>query len=177
MLQTYLSPQRVTSKGPVDIAASGFSAIWKASPFYCPHTTSRGQKFKPLKLKLRAPLNGEGVADFYAAIDHVCAFKSKPSSPHHLRRPLLTSTVVVKPLKERNVLLTWDDRARYQCACTFIFEDAPRSLTLLKVPSRSLRRRTTKTKTKISLVHQIAKHHPLRPPTHHSHCLQSPNPR
>ncbi|KAJ7017333.1 hypothetical protein C8F04DRAFT_1147542 [Mycena alexandri] len=92
------SPQRVTSKGPVDLAASGFSAVWgKTSPFFCPHTKrSTGGPYDPLVLRLRAPYEG-GTADYYTARDHSCAFK-----------------ILVKPLKERNVLVTWEDRERYR---------------------------------------------------------------
>ncbi|KAJ7432430.1 hypothetical protein B0H11DRAFT_2260711 [Mycena galericulata] len=91
-------PQRVTSKGPVDLAATGFKKVWSKnnSPFFCPHTKANGQPYKPLVLRLGGLLDG-GVADYFVAPDHACAFK-----------------VVVKPLKESNYLLSWEDQDRYQ---------------------------------------------------------------
>ncbi|KAF8192355.1 hypothetical protein K438DRAFT_1762353 [Mycena galopus ATCC 62051] len=91
-------PQRLTSRGPVDIAASGFEKIWGKtdSPFFCPHTRLSGSAYKPLVLRLGGTFEG-GVADYYRAIDHECAFKT-----------------IIKPLaSKRHLLVTWEDRKRY----------------------------------------------------------------
>ncbi|KAJ7649006.1 hypothetical protein DFH06DRAFT_1421362 [Mycena polygramma] len=90
-------PQRVTSRGPVDIAATGFDKVWgrTTSPFYCPHETYNGHPFNPLVLRLGGTFEG-GIADYYHAIDHPCAFK-----------------IVVPPLKERRLLVSWEDRLEY----------------------------------------------------------------
>ncbi|KAJ6588084.1 hypothetical protein B0H19DRAFT_1247793 [Mycena capillaripes] len=88
-------PQRVTSRGPVDIAASGFAKFPPKSPFFCPHTKSTGRSYKPLVLRLRGTHEG-GIADFYHAVDHECSFK-----------------IIVPPLKTSRVLLTWEDREEY----------------------------------------------------------------
>ncbi|KAJ7508000.1 hypothetical protein B0H11DRAFT_1902316 [Mycena galericulata] len=91
-------PQRVTSKGPVDLAARSFKKVWMrdGSPFFCPHTTANGLRYKPLVLRLEGLYNG-GVADYFQAVDHPCAFK-----------------VVVPALKQTNYLVSWEDRDRYQ---------------------------------------------------------------
>ncbi|KAJ7501345.1 hypothetical protein B0H11DRAFT_2373477 [Mycena galericulata] len=61
-------PQRVTSKGAVDLAASGFRKIWPKdkSPFFCPHTRANGEPYKPLVLRLDGLYNG-GTTDYFQA--------------------------------------------------------------------------------------------------------------
>ncbi|KAJ6598326.1 hypothetical protein DFH09DRAFT_1394478 [Mycena vulgaris] len=89
-------PQRVTNQGPVDIAATGFKKIWKStSPFFCPHTKSNGEPYKPQVLCLGGTHEG-GIADFFQSKDHPCAFR-----------------VVIKSLKEAKYLTSWDDRRLY----------------------------------------------------------------
>ncbi|KAJ7022644.1 hypothetical protein C8F04DRAFT_1137624, partial [Mycena alexandri] len=91
-------PQRRTSSGLVDIAATGFKKIWPRteSPFFCPHTRNNGRPYKALVLRIGGLLEG-GTADYFHATDHQCAFR-----------------VVVKPLKEpAQVVLTWEDQRAY----------------------------------------------------------------
>ncbi|KAJ7730890.1 hypothetical protein DFH07DRAFT_781476 [Mycena maculata] len=91
-------PQRSTSRGAVNLAASGFERVWPkhSSPFFCPHTRNNGEPYNPLVLRLGGLFEG-GIADYFKATDHQCAFK-----------------VVVPPLRQTNYLVTWEDRQRYQ---------------------------------------------------------------
>ncbi|KAJ6535543.1 hypothetical protein B0H19DRAFT_1271286 [Mycena capillaripes] len=91
--------QRVSARGAtIDVAASGFKTFWPEakSTFFCPHTRKNRQPYKPLILRLRAPHEG-GTADYFQATDHSCLFR-----------------VVVKPLRETQTLLTWEDQRAHQ---------------------------------------------------------------
>ncbi|KAJ7311633.1 hypothetical protein DFH08DRAFT_943704 [Mycena albidolilacea] len=89
-------PQRVSPvSGKIyDIAASGFDKYWTKyeGPILCPHKKRTGGTYDPLVLCLQGNYEGR-TADFYRALDHSCCFK-----------------VVIPPLKEKKVLITWEER-------------------------------------------------------------------
>ncbi|KAJ7829622.1 hypothetical protein B0H13DRAFT_1916387 [Mycena leptocephala] len=91
-------PQRVTSRGPVFIAASGLDKAWgkQSSPIFCPHTRANGSPYNPLFCVLVEPLKGGWLISIELWTMNV---RSK--------------VVVVKPLTTRKLLLTWEDQQKF----------------------------------------------------------------